>query len=273
MVRMLPLLLFIVSISLKKKSLYIELIILLSFGLIVILSSERVALFLLLLIYFFYFLISKKKIYFIALTLLLFLITLGLNKKLKEKYIEYTLSQTGLVFLLNDEKKKNQAKKMFKDNSIPRLFSSEHENFIYTGLIIFKENIFFGSGMKTFYHECNKIKENHFKTNKRKNVITCSTHPHNIYIQVLSEIGIFGFIFLIIFYIKNIFNILKKISKNNFTYLDRSCYFISLNIIINLIPIVPSGSIFNNWMSLIIFLSFGFHMSIKKKIYSDEYKN
>ena len=31
---------------------------------------------------------------------------------------------------------------MFKDNNIPRLFPNEHENLIFTGWIIFKENIF-----------------------------------------------------------------------------------------------------------------------------------
>lgn len=271
-VRMLPLLLFAVSITLKEKSFFIELIILISCGLIVILSSERVALFLLLLIYFFYFLTSKKKTYFIIFTLLLFTITLSLNKKLKEKYIEYTINQTGIVFLLNDEQKKTEAKKMFKDNNIPRLFSNEHENLIFTGLIIFKENIFFGSGVKTFYKKCNEIKDKIYINNQRENIITCSTHPHNTYIQVLSEIGIFGFIFLMIFYLKTVFNIIKNINNKKLTYLNKSYYYINLNIIINLFPIIPSGSIFNNWLSLLIFFSFGFHIYMKKKI-SDEFEN
>ena len=271
-VRMLPLLLFAVSITLKEKSFFIELIILISCGLIVILSSERVALFLLLLIYFFYFLTSKKKTYFIIFTLLLFTITLGLNKKLKEKYIEYTINQTGIVFLLNDEQKKTKAKEMFKDNNIPRLFSNEHENLIFTGLIIFKENIFFGSGVKTFYKKCNEIKDKIYINNQRENIITCSTHPHNTYIQVLSEIGIFGFIFLMIFYLKTVFNIIKNINNKKLTYLNKSYYYINLNIIINLFPIIPSGSIFNNWLSLLIFFSFGFHIYMKKKI-SDEFEN
>ena len=30
----------------------------------------------------------------------------------------------------------------------------------------------------------------------RQNKITCSTHPHNLYLQILSEIGIFGFLML-----------------------------------------------------------------------------
>ena len=43
--------------------------------------------------------------------------------------------------------------------------------------------------------------------------------------------------------------------------------FINLNIIINILPFIPSGSFFNNWMSLIIFFPLGFWLYIKEKYY------
>ena len=75
-----------------------------------------------------------------------------------------------------------------------------------------------------------------------------------------------------IFYLKTVFNIIKNINNKKLTYLNKSYYYINLNIIINLFPIIPSGSIFNNWLSLLIFFSFGFHIYMKKKI-SDEFEN
>ena len=40
--------------------------------------------------------------------------------------------------------------KALTENKIPRYYSEEHENLAYTGLVIFKNNIFFGSGIKVF---------------------------------------------------------------------------------------------------------------------------
>ena len=62
--------------------------------------------------------------------------------------------------------------------------------------------------MKSFIKNCKK--EKYELPNHPYNHIRCSTHPHNIYIQILSEIGLVGFIFFIIILndllIKNIKN-------------------------------------------------------------------
>ena len=80
-----------------------------------------------------------------------------------------------------------------------RYYSEEHENLSYTAFVIFKRNTLFGSGIKSFYHECNEIKNNGFFDNKnqRGNKLVCSTHPHNTYAQILSEIGFFGFLMIL----------------------------------------------------------------------------
>ena len=62
-VRFLPLLLSMIYFFKPKNSIYLEIIILVSFGSIIFLTSERTALFLLFVIYFFYILISNRKIY------------------------------------------------------------------------------------------------------------------------------------------------------------------------------------------------------------------
>ena len=68
---------------------------------------------------------------------------------------------------------------------------------------MFKDNVFFGTGIKTFKILCKD--EKYYKKKNYKVWIksatdhykgftgldNCSTHPHNYYIQLLSETGIF----------------------------------------------------------------------------------
>ena len=263
LVRFLPLLLSLIYLNKPKISVYLEILILFLIGTIVFLSSERTGLFLLFIIYFFYFLIANNKKTFLILIFLIFSILFNLDSssRLSDKYINFTLKQIGLYNHLvdSDYEKKNK-------NDIVRYYSEEHENLFFTGIEIFKKNIFFGSGIKSFYSECNNLKEqNIIKSTKRNNKLTCSTHPHNTHVQILSEIGIFGF-FLILFLffkvLKNTFLILYKKEKSNFY---KSYYFINLSIIVNLMPLIPSGSFFNNWLSLMMFFSLGFWIYIRNK--------
>ena len=87
------------------------------------------------------------------------------------------------------------------DNISFRYYSKEHEDFVYTAIQIFRENIFKGSGVKTFLQKCNDLKndkseiilENEKDLLNRNNKLKCSTHPHSTYFQILSDTGIFCF--------------------------------------------------------------------------------
>ena len=265
LVRFLPLILSLIYFYQPKRSVSFEIISLIILGSLIFFSSERTAFFLLFVIYIFYFLTSNKKIFFLFFILITFLILMNYNanSRLTEKYFNFTLHQTGLITLFKKNKVSNY--NAFKENRFVRYYSEEHENLSYTGLIIFKNNYFFGSGVKTFYHECEKIKKTNFhKKNKRNNQLLCSTHPHNTYIQILSEIGIFGFLMIFFLFSYVLFNNLKIILKKNKNNYDLSHLFINLSLIINLMPLIPSGSFFNNWMSLMIFFPIGFWLYIKK---------
>jgi O-antigen ligase len=94
----------------------------------------------------------------------------------------------------------------------------------------------------------------------------CNTHPHSFHLQILSELGLFGyfflftfFLYLIYFFLKNFINIFfknnKKIKeKNNNLY----CIFIVISLIQFLFPIIPSGNIFNNWLSVFFYFKLAF---------------
>ena len=269
LVRFLPLILSLIYFYKTESSIYLEMSVLILIGIIVYLSSERTALFLLFVIYFFYILISQKKIYFLIITTLVFIFLFSQDSRLNDKYINYTLQQTGLI---NFFKKTENETLNFDENKIPRYYSEEHENLAYTGIVIFKNNIFFGSGIKSFYQECNNLLSQDLKntSNKRNNKLTCSTHPHSTYIQILSEIGIIGFLLVLFIFFKllksNLLLIFKQKSK-----LVKSYFFINLSIIINIMPFIPSGSFFNNWISIMIFFPIGFWLFIRFKTLNENF--
>ncbi len=75
-------------------------------------------------------------------------------------------------------------------------FLIEHESHAISSIEIFKDNPILGVGPKKFRFECGKEKYNISK-------FSCSTHPHNFYIQLLAETGIVGSIIplILLFYI------------------------------------------------------------------------
>ena len=244
----------------KKFSFKIELIILSLIGIPVFFATERTALFLLFIIYFSYFLISEKRLFFLSIVIIIFSLLFASQKTITTKYIFFTLEQTGLNLL----KKPNRVP---LNNDLIRYYSYEHENLSYTGLKAFQKNFLFGTGVKSFYFYCrDTVKKYQYMINKRNNKLVCSTHPHNTYVQILSEIGIFGFIMILIFFMSVLIINLKILLNKNKNNLIKSYFFINLSIIVNLMPLIPSGSFFNNWISLMIFFPLGFLLYMRDNI-------
>jgi O-antigen ligase len=97
----------------------------------------------------------------------------------------------------------------------------------------------------------------------------CNTHPHNILLQFLSELGLVGFIFFLVafyFLIKKIlFIIIKKIKGKNLLSNEYLLFFTLLGLSLNLFPLFPSGNFFNNWLSVVFYFYVGFLIYTLKK--------
>ena len=121
---------------------------------------------------------------------------------------------------------------------------------------MFRDKPLFGHGPKMYREECKKYK---ISTSD-----PCSTHPHNSYLQLLSETGIFGFIpfFLILSALvkRILLHFINLYRQNpNEKYLCNN-YEISLfiGLSITFFPFIPAMNFFNNWISIIYYLPVAF---------------
>lgn len=127
---------------------------------------------------------------------------------------------------------------------------TQHAAHFYTAVEIFKKYPLFGVGNKNFRQEC--LKDEYYNNNYKRAEERCSTHPHQIYLEFLSEHGLIGTttIISVIFFI-----LIKSIKiyfrKKNLIHLS-SILFITGQFL----PIIPSGSFFTSWNATIFWLNF-----------------
>ena len=162
--------------------------------------------------------------------------------KIEERVINQTIAQMNL-----DSKSKVE-----NENGI-YIFSKEHTHHYISAFRMFLDNKVLGVGVKNFRNFCNDEK---YKISRD----SCSTHPHNTYIQILTETGIVGFLFLLtvlIYFCKYILKHFILKFKGKYYFNDFEICILS-GIAIYLWPIVPTGNIFNNWLNIAMILNFPF---------------
>lgn len=160
----------------------------------------------------------------------------------KERY-ERIMGQIDIpgisqIFLYNNKKILTTGKNINNDVLTDKI-TSDYLRIYIAAYNVFLEKPYIGSGLKSFLFECSKI--NKFK---EKN-LRCSTHPHNIYLEILVSQGFIGisvfFIFIIILIIKSYVNFISS-KINNKDKLIRILFFLIL--ILELFPFRSYGSIF-----------------------------
>ena len=238
----------------------------------IFLSGERTS-FALSLLYFIgiiIFLNQFRKIFSISLICLItFIILISIFKIGKSDpnnriFIKTFHQLTNHYFITNNipevaEKDEDKKKEIIKKNIL--IFSEDHTGHYKLAFKLFKENPIFGVGPKGFRHYCRKV-------NYDPDIGICSTHPHNFLVQITSETGLIGFslyifiIFFLIFRLMKCFNL--KIYSDN----KSSLIIISIGLLVNLFPLLPSGNFFNNWISLINYYLLGIYFYNYNKVFS-----
>lgn len=115
---------------------------------------------------------------------------------------------------------------------------------------IFKDNPFFGAGIKNFRIE--SVDKKYDNLNHSVNDYRANTHPHQIHYELLAETGIIGYLSFAIFIIFSIYLGIKNYLRNkNFYQLSGILY-----VVISLLPILPTGSFFSTYSSSIFWVNY-----------------
>ncbi len=254
-IRLLPILCALSIINFKHKFRNLQLILIISISsLIIFISGERTALAMLLIFLLMIFMIFRKyqKLFLVSIIIFSFLalISLILNSQLKDRILNNTPTQINLDI---------------KNLNI-NFFSIQHEVVYQTSFKIIQDYYLFGVGTKMFREIC---KEEKYKTYTKLDgsIDGCQTHSHNTYIQLLTETGIFGFLFFSMFYLYVLYLIFKKIFKPKKEYNDYDIIeiFCLLSFLINFWPLMPTGNFFNNWINVLYYIPIAFYLFAKTK--------
>jgi len=221
---------------------------------LIFLSGDRSAFFYINLSAIFIILFSQKlfklRLYTLLLSILLIIIISFVNPTAYKRVFDHTLNQMNLV----SEKKNEEG--IF-------LFSKQHTHHYITAFRMFLDNKVLGVGIKNFRHLCSDKKY-------IVSELSCSSHPHNSFIQVLAETGIIGFLFLIItifYFCKYIFKHLMFKFKDKYYFNDFEICILS-GVLIYLWPFIPTGNVFNNWLNITMILNLPLLMWSRKNLQS-----
>lgn len=215
---------------------------------------------------------------FIYVFLILLSLSITLNVKPFNKDLKYTYLKFRYIYFLDEQYpyKISDNKKFFMDQEsiqivkdkknnqnfsinlfLNKLQNSNYYPHYYTAYQVFKDNIYFGTGLKTFRKICNEEKYSNSEIidfDKKK----CSTHPHNVILEFLSETGVLGLSLIIIFLILISYQNFKIFYTNH-----RNLILSSFLIILFLyFPILPRGSFFTSWNAGLFWMVVGINMSI-----------
>ena len=215
--------------------------------LIILLTGERNALLIFIIcIFLFYFLQKKIRIVNFLISNVAFLIILLLisqnSQSIKARYINF----------LDISSSKNDSGIIEKITNTPWSYHYQ------AGFELFLEKPLLGHGYKSFRFKCSETKidkDTIADKEKHKGYRACSSHPHSYMMEFLSENGIIGFLFYIIFILIIFFKILKARKHNNNNYLLFGVGGLLLAI---LFPFKPSGSFFTTFNASILFYLLGF---------------
>ena len=189
-------------------------------------------------------------------------IILVLNSNFKKILIfSFFLISLLIIIYTNNNYVKNRVNDF--NNIIQNFYESSYGRLYESSYLLFKNNYIFGVGLKNYRYDCGN------QVDPRPNNIHqfCSTHPHNFYLEILTETGVIGSILLLSSITTLLLYLYKKIvllKKKHSPYLPL-LYGNILIIFVYIFPLKTSGSFFTTWNASFFWLNVGMALLLTKQ--------
>ena len=212
------------------------------FSTTLILAGNRMPLLLFLFIFFLIFIFQKEVrkffLHFIIIFTVIFSLLINVNSEIKANFKNFYMSISYIIFSsLKDD----------HDKEAKEISHLKEFNTFYNTWLMHK---YIGGGIKNFRYFC------HVRPNAKKDSRSvCNMHPHNYYLEILTETGLLGFIIILsvfsialykTFFKKYIFSTSLKENKIIIPFL--------FLFIVEIFPIKSTGSFFTTGNTTYIFL-------------------
>jgi len=215
-------------------------------------------------------LIKENRIFFIklfSLSLIIFGIFYAKHERTNDFYHDFfekgfkithsiVIDAVGAIGILDKQKQKRIKKNVEVENNFKG--QGWHINIFYTALKTWEMNPAIGGGIKSFRVNCWKIDP----TEENIKNLKCGNHPHNYFLEVLTDTGILGIILFSILVLSIIYKF--YFSKLMHSYYSRSKYINSFFLFIMMIEFFPfksTGSFFTTGTATFFFLIIAFLIS------------
>ena len=234
----------------SKNKIYPFLLSLFLFALIffsIVISGNRMPLILFLFMFTILFLIERRlrklTLVFGVLALAIFFLVYNLNEA-AENYTKHFINSSFQIFYF--------LKEVFLNGNSPVITNNYIKEF-YTGYAAWKENPVIGGGVDSFYSNCSKT------------IAWCASHPHNYYLEIMTELGLIGLLLIVILFCNLVF---ISLSNKDFVtmYFEKNLItpFI-LIMFVEIFPIKTTGSFFTTGNSTFIFIIIGIIIGLYEK--------
>jgi O-antigen ligase len=202
----------------------------------------------------------RKNILATFLVLIISLITLMNNSsETKSHYIAFMEKGTQII---NYTKYRILTGEVVENN----IYIKEIEQ----GILTWKENKYFGGGVKSFRWHCNSVdRSKMLKFVSKKGRVNCNNHPHNYYIQIAAELGVVGLVTIIIIFMTILVKSIRKLHFSNIGTDTRNLLIpFFLMFILEFFPFKTTGSFFSTTNANYIFIILPFVVGLieRKKI-------
>ena len=150
----------------------------------------------------------------------------------------------------------SRSSKDFRTTNAPPYFK-EFATFYDTWLL----NKYIGGGIKNFRYYCH-----HRENIDRKSKFVCNMHPHNYYLEILTETGLVGFLLLTIIFMQTLYlSFIRKYFidsplKDNHIITPFLFLFIA-----EIFPLKSTGSFFTTGNSTYFFIIFALVVALSRK--------